>query len=78
MEILARFFKYNHAFRCDTLLDVFAVDLPARKNRFEITYVLLSTKYNTRVYIRLHVSERSAVPSLTKLFLSANWLEREV
>lgn len=78
MLFVAQFFKYSHFFRADELLDIFAVDYPSRVNRFELTYVLLSVKKNERVYLRCNVAEFSALPSLSGIFNTANWLEREI
>lgn len=75
---LATFFKYSCYYRACELLDIFAVDFPSRENRFEVTYVLLSTKNNLRLYLRCFVKEFVPLPSMSKLFDSANWLEREV
>lgn len=75
---ITSFFRYNHFFRCEALLDIFAVDLPSRQSRFELTYVLLSTKRNLRIYLRVHTDERGVIPSLTPIFANANWLEREI
>lgn len=78
LYMLASFFKRSCFFNCDLLMDIVTVDTPSRSNRFELTYALLSSKYGKRLYLRIHVSERDVVPSLTDLFSSANWLEREV
>lgn len=57
---------------------MFAVDFPSRINRFELTYVLLSVRKNERIYLRCNVAELNSVPSLSSLFNTANWLEREI
>lgn len=78
IAVFAAFLKNNCFFRCHALLDIFATDFPSRENRFEITYVFLSTSNNERVYIRIYVGEKGRVPSISHIFPSANWLEREV
>jgi len=60
------------------LLDLFAVDYPFKKNRFEINYVFLSLKNIFRVIFKLTVLKDWSVFSLTKFYKSANWLEREI
>lgn len=75
---VAQFFKYSWFFRAEELLDMFAVDFPSRINRFELTYVLLSVRKNERIYLRCNVAELNSVPSLSSLFNTANWLEREI
>lgn len=61
-----------------TLLDIVVVDYPLKKNRFEVSYVLLSTLRNSRLILKTQVSVLSSVVSITKLYLVASWLEREV
>ncbi len=60
------------------LIDIFAVDYPARDSRFELVYCLLSPKYNCRIKIKTFVDEFTPVNSIVDLHQSANWLEREV
>lgn len=60
------------------LIDIFAVDYPARDSRFELVYCLLSPKYNCRIKIKTFVDEFTPVDSIVDLHQSANWLEREV
>jgi NADH-quinone oxidoreductase subunit C len=60
------------------LMDVTAVDRPDREARFEIVYNLLSLKHNQRVRVKLAADASTPVPSVTAVFSSANWFEREV
>jgi len=60
------------------LIDVTAVDYPEREARFDMVYLLLSMDNNMRMRIIASVSEGQAVPSITSLYMSANWAEREV
>lgn len=64
--------------RFSQLVDVTAVDRPARPERFEIVYSLLSISNNTRVRVKVDASEETLVPTVTGVFGSANWFEREV
>lgn len=60
------------------LSDVTAVDYPDReKGRFDVVYQLYSFKINERIRLKLQVDEDESVPSLTPLWETANWLERE-
>ena len=59
------------------LSDLFGVDNLRKKNRFQVIYALLSIRYNARIRINIYVNEFQNVPSITKLFNSAGWLERE-
>jgi NADH/F420H2 dehydrogenase subunit C len=54
------------------------VDYLERSNRFEITYHLLSVKFNHRIAVRIFVNEVTPVPSIVLLYSSANWWEREL
>ena len=40
--------------------------------------MLLSHENNLRILINVHIDEKVSVPSITKIFSSANWMEREV
>lgn len=60
------------------LLDVTAVDYPERAERFEVVYNLLSYKHNQRIRLKVLADEEDTIPSVTPLFGSANWFEREV
>lgn len=60
------------------LVDIFGVDYPARKQRFEVIYNLLSLSQNQRVTVKVSTDEDTAIPSVTGIFSSAGWYEREV
>jgi len=72
------FFKVE--FKLGQLTDLFATHYPykSRNKRFELTYVFLSLFYNVRICLRINVAELKTVRSVTSVFKSANWLEREV
>ena len=61
----------------ETLIDVCGVDYPERAQRFDVVYHLLSMKKNIRIRVKLQTDERVAVPSVSGLFPTANWFERE-
>ena len=63
-------------FKC--LIDVCGVDYPDREERFEVVYNLLSLRHNQRVRVKLTTDEDTPVPSVTGVFSSAGWWEREV
>ncbi len=60
------------------LMDVTAIDTPARVERFELVYNLLSLKKNCRIRVKLSVAENVGVPSAVEVYPSAGWFEREV
>nr|YP_009476746.1 NADH dehydrogenase subunit 9 [Cryptomonas curvata]AVM81239.1 NADH dehydrogenase subunit 9 [Cryptomonas curvata] len=61
-----------------TLIDIFAVDYPEKSQRFSLIYCLLSIKYNVRIRVKILVDELTSVPSITDIYKSACWMEREV
>lgn len=60
------------------LSDICAVDFPKRVFRFEIIYNFLSLTFNSRVRLKTLIHELISLNSITLLFLSASWLEREL
>ena len=71
------FLKTNDKCLFKQLIDITAVDYPEKEKRFKIVYLLLSHENNLRVVINVHIDEKIIVPSITKIFPSANWMERE-
>jgi NADH-quinone oxidoreductase subunit C len=59
------------------LMDLCGVDYPDRDERFEVVYNLLSPKLNQRVRVKVTTDEDTPVPSVTGVFRSAGWYERE-
>jgi NADH-quinone oxidoreductase subunit C len=59
------------------LMDVCGVDYPERPERFEVVYNLLSLVHNRRIRIKLATDEATPVPTVSSVFSSANWWERE-
>ena len=72
------FLKTNQKSKFKQLIDITAVDYPQREKRFKIVYLLLSHENNLRIIININIDEKEIVPSITKIFPSANWMEREV
>jgi len=73
------FFLNNHhscQFKC--LIDITVVDYPQNTARFELVYQLLSVSYNFRIRVKTRVNELTPVNSVSNIYSSANWLEREV
>lgn len=60
------------------LMEIAGVDYPARAERFEVVYMLLSLTRNHRVLVKTTASEDTPVPTVTTLWPVAGWLEREV
>ena len=72
------FLKTNEKCKFKQLIDITAVDYPQREKRFKIVYLLLSHQNNLRIIINSNIDEKTTVPSVIKIFPSANWMEREV
>ena len=72
------FLKINNDTKFKQLIDITAVDYPEKSKRFEMIYLLLSHQFNQRIVISCLINENEVVSSLTKIFPSANWMEREV
>ena len=72
------FLKKNNSTKFRQLIDITAVDYIGSENRFKMIYLLLSHEYNLRINITFSINEKEVVNSLTKIFPSANWMEREV
>ena len=72
------FLKSNQETMFKQLIDITAVDFPEDKKRFKIVYLLLSHENNSRVIIEYSINENEVIPSVTSIFPSANWMEREV
>ena len=65
--------------RCQfwNIVDVTAVDWPARERRFDVVYHFLSPKQNTRIRVKAQTDEVTPVPSIVSVFPGAEWFERE-
>ncbi len=60
------------------VMDICGVDWPARPLRFEVVYNLLSVSRNRRVRVIVPVAEGANIASVSSLWPSATWWEREV
>ena len=60
------------------LMEIAGADYPARPERFEVNYHLLSVTENHRIRLKVTTDEETPVPSVTGLWPVAGWLEREV
>ena len=71
------FLKDDNKCLFKTLVDLCGADYPEDEDRLEVVYNLLSLKRNMRIRVKVRTDTASAVPSLSNLFLSAEWNERE-
>ena len=72
------FIKNNNETKFRQLIDITAVDYPDNEKRFKLVYLFLSHEFNSRIIIDFFVNENEVVTSLTSVFPSSNWMEREV
>lgn len=73
------FFLRDHSnTQYKVLVDVTAVDYPARPRRFQVVYNLLSVEFNARIRIKTCVDDIHPLHSSTAVYSSAGWWEREV
>ena len=77
IEVLL-FLKTNSITKFRQLIEITAVDYPEKEQRFRMIYLLLSHETNSRIVIDYYLKENKIIPSITKIFPSANWMEREV
>ena len=72
------FIKNDSRIKFRQLIDITAVDYPENENRFKLIYFFLSHENNLRINIEFYIKENDLVSSITSIFPSANWMEREV
>ena len=72
------FLRSKKGFSFNTLIDITAIDYPAREKRFQLIYHFLSMTENKRCKIVTSVSDQETVNSVTPVFECANWFEREI
>ena len=65
-------------FEYQQLMEIAGVDYPARAERFDVVYHLLSVTKNHRLRIRVTTDEDKPVPTVTNVYPVAGWLEREI
>jgi NADH-quinone oxidoreductase subunit C/D len=70
-----RFLKESGRF--DVLMDLSAVDYLPRSPRFEVVYHLFNSKNFQRLRVKAKLAEGETIESLTSVWRSANWFERE-
>jgi NADH-quinone oxidoreductase subunit C len=76
--LICKFLKDEPELKYAFLSDVCGVDYPQREKRFEIIYNLYSLPFRWRIRLKIRVSEGGSVNSVTAIWKTANWLEREV
>ncbi len=72
------FLKTDRNCRFTSLVDITAIDHPARDARFDVVYHYLSMYQNQRLRVKMAIRDDQAVPSIIEHFPAANWFEREI
>ena len=72
------FLKSNDKLKFRQLIDIAGVDYPEEEKRFNLVYLLLSHEKNIRIKVSINFEIEKKIPTLTKIYPSANWMEREV
>ena len=75
---VVQFLKVNENCKFKQLIDIAGVDYPENEKRFELIYLFLSHENNTRIKLLTRFELDQTINSITKIFPSANWMEREV
>jgi NADH-quinone oxidoreductase subunit C len=75
---LCQFLRDDPELSYNFLSDLCGVDYLERKPRFDVVYNLYSIERNHRVRLKVRVEDGENVPSVTSVWSSANWHEREV
>ena len=73
-----QFLKSNEKCKFRQLIDIAGVDYPDSEKRFQLVYLFLSHENNTRIKVSTQFQLDQTISSITKIFPSANWMEREV
>tara|TARA_Y100001970_G_scaffold30195_1_gene37477 strand:- start:1643 stop:2242 length:600 start_codon:yes stop_codon:yes gene_type:complete len=77
LQSVLLFLKSNVKCKFRQLIDIVPADYPNEEKRFKIYYLLLSHEKNLRIKISISLNIDEKIPSITKIYPSANWMERE-
>ena len=75
---VVQFVKSNEKLKFRQLIDIAGVDYPEEEKRFNLIYLFLSHENNSRLKLLVKFETSQTINSITKIFPSANWMEREV
>ena len=78
LERIIKFLRDDSSCRFEMLIDICGVDYPERDPRFDVVYHLLSVGNNLRIRLKVSIDGEGSVPSITTLYNTAGWFEREV
>jgi len=72
------FLKSHDKVKFRQLIEIAGVDYPEEEKRFKLVYLLLSHEKNIRIKISINFEIGKKIPTITKIYPAANWMEREV
>jgi NADH:ubiquinone oxidoreductase subunit C len=75
---LIRFFLSDWEQKYKNCLDITVIDKPGKILRFTIMYQLFSLTHNSRIMVVIQTNELLPILSISQLYKSAQWSEREV
>ena len=75
---IVQFLKSNEKCKFRQLIDIAGVDYPEDEKRYQMVYLFLSHELNIRIKMLIKFQLDQIINSITKIFPSANWMEREV
>ena len=75
---IARYLRESPEAAFDLCSDVTATDWPPRAERFDLVYCLYSIRHRHRLRVKARVADHQPIASVTPVWPSSNWLEREV
>jgi len=75
---IARYLRESPEAAFDLCSDVTATDWPQRAERFDLVYCLYSIRHRHRLRVKARVADNQPIASVTPVWPSSNWLEREV
>ena len=75
---VVQFLKSDENLKFRQLIDIAGVDYPEKEKRFNLIYLFLSHEYNNRIKLLINFETSQIINSITKIYPSANWMEREV
>lgn len=77
-SILFFILKNSSVFKFQTLSDLTAINYPEHIFEFELNSVILSYRLNLRILIKFYLKKDALMMSLSKIYASSDWLEREI
>lgn len=78
LPTICRFLRDDPEMMFNFLSCISGVDFPERDLRFDVVYELYSISKNHRLRLKVKVNQEESVPSITSIWRTANWHEREV